>query len=72
MQRVVTKKFGGNAKKVTNGKRLLIVEIKERVVLIVQVATGFAITVLSYELVYKSEEYRDVRNEALKMLHIKK
>lgn len=49
-----------------------LLEAPALVVLVVQVATGFAITVFSYELVYKSEEYRDVRNEALKMLHIKK
>ncbi|MBR4088331.1 MAG: oligosaccharide flippase family protein, partial [Bacteroidales bacterium] len=41
-------------------------------VLAVQLATGFAITVASYEFVYKSEEYRDVRDQALKILRIKR
>ena len=49
-----------------------LLEAPALVVLIVQVATGFAITVFSYEIVYKSEEYKDVRNEALKMLQIRK
>lgn len=49
-----------------------ILEAPALVVLIVQIATGFAITVISYELIYKSEEYRDIRNEALKMLRLKK
>ena len=38
----------------------------------VQLVVGFVITVVSYELIYKSEEYKDVRNEALKLLRIKK
>ena len=41
-------------------------------VLAVQLATGFAISVASYEFVYKSEEYRDVRDQALKILRIKR
>lgn len=49
-----------------------ILEAPALVVLIVQIATGFAITVISYEFIYKSEEYRDIRNEALKMLRLKK
>ena len=40
--------------------------------LAVQLVVGFVITVVSYELIYKSEEYKDVRNEALKLLRIKK
>lgn len=40
--------------------------------LALQLATGFAITLANYEIIYKSEEYADVRNHALKMLKIKK
>lgn len=40
--------------------------------LIVQVGTGFIIVLLSYEFIYKSEEYYDVKNQVLKMLHLKK
>ena len=41
-------------------------------VLAVQLITGFVVTVASYELIYRSQEYKDVRNEALKLLGIKK
>lgn len=40
--------------------------------LILQVGVGFIIVLLSYEFIYKSEEYFDVKNQILKMLHIKK
>ena len=41
-------------------------------VLAVQLITGFVVTVACYELIYRSQEYKDVRNEALKLLGIKK
>ena len=42
------------------------------IILLVQLTAGFIVTVVSYEVIYKSEEYRDVRNQALKLLRIKK
>ena len=48
------------------------VDMTPLVTLLIQLAAGVAITVASYELVYKSEEYKDVRNQALKMLKLKK
>lgn len=40
--------------------------------LLVQLLVGFAVVVLIYEFVYKSEEYAEVRDEILKCLHVKK
>lgn len=40
--------------------------------LLIQIMTGFAVTLISYELIYKAEEYKDIRNEALKILKLKK
>ena len=42
------------------------------ITLLIQLAAGFVITVASYELLYRSEEYRDIRNQALKVLKLKK
>ena len=48
------------------------VDITPLLTLLIQLAAGFVLTVLSYELVYRSEEYKDIRNQALKVLKIKK
>ncbi len=40
--------------------------------LTVQILAGFVITVASYEFIFKSEEYEEIRNEALKVLKIRK
>ncbi len=40
--------------------------------LILQITAGFFITVAMYELVYKAEEYTDIKNEVLKMAHLTK
>lgn len=37
-------------------------------ILIIQLSAGAAVTVLSYELVYRNEEYRDVKSALMKLL----
>ncbi len=41
-------------------------------VLVLQILAGFIIVVAIYELIYKAEEYNDIRNEVLRLLHLKK
>lgn len=40
--------------------------------LFLQIAAGGAITVLIYEFVYRSEEYRDIRNEIIRIIRRRK
>ncbi len=40
--------------------------------LLVQVATGFAFILICYELVYKPEEYSELKGEIMKILHIRR
>ena len=47
-------------------------EIKPLPLLMLQVVTGFVVTVLCYEWIYTCEEYRDVKCMILKILKIKK
>lgn len=47
-------------------------EIKPLPLLMLQVVTGFVVTVLCYEWIYTCEEYRDVKDMILKILKIKK
>ena len=48
------------------------IELSPLLTLLVQLAAGFVITVISYEFIYRAEEYRDIRNQALKVLKLKK
>jgi hypothetical protein len=48
------------------------IELSPLLTLLVQLAAGFVITVISYEFIYRTEEYRDIRNQALKVLKLKK
>jgi hypothetical protein len=40
--------------------------------LLVQLAAGFVIVMICYELIYKPEEYTELKVEILKILHIRK
>lgn len=50
---------------------LNLLELPYPVLLVLQLVAGAAVVILAYELVYKSEEYRDIRNEVLRILRKK-
>ena len=49
-----------------------VIDVPPLPALLTQITTGFAVTLISYELIYKAEEYKDIRNEALKILKLKR
>lgn len=48
------------------------IDMSPLLTLLVQLAAGFVVTVVLYEFMYRAEEYRDIRNHALKVLKLKK